>query len=372
MEEVWTAEQIATALRADFTNVKTGIAKTGVSALLQPEGASPRAILLRADMDALPIQEESSVDYASKNPGVMHACGHDGHMSILLHTAHAAAADPKGIAGAVRIAFQPAEEGPGGARPMIEEGILDDPPIEAAFAVHMWNSLPIGKIAVAPGPVMASADEFEFIIHGKGGHGALPQETVDAIVVASHLVVALQSLVSRNTDPLKTAVVSVGKLEAGTTFNIIAEKAQLCGTLRTFDADTRAMLIRRMRELGEGICASFGAKCEFNFTEFYPPTVNDPAMAEFTAGIASDIVGKENVIRDLVSMGGEDMSFFLQKVPGAFIFLGSGNQAKGLDHPHHSPHFDFDEDAMLIGAEIFMRIMERYWKAFPEPPARNG
>ena len=367
-QETRTAAQVAEALRPHFPEVQIGIAQTGVSAVLRPAGASGRAILLRADMDALPVQEETSAEYASRNPGVMHACGHDGHTSMLVHAAQAAALDPRMIGGAVRFVFQPAEEGPGGALPMIREGIMKNPPIEAAFGLHLHNGSPTGKVAVTAGPMMAAADEFKLVIRGRGGHGAYPHETVDAIVVASHVVVALQTLVSRNADPTKTAVVSVGTLHAGDAFNVIAETARVGGTLRTFDAGLRETLIRRLREVADGICATFGAHCDFEFQDHYPATVNDPRMADFLAKIAGEIVGHENVLRDVISMGGEDMGYFFREVPGAFLFLGSRNEERGITHPHHSPHFDFDEDAMQIGVEIFLRIMERYWTEFPQRP----
>jgi amidohydrolase len=367
-KEERTAARVAEILRPDYPELRTGIARTGVSALLRGAAAPGRAILMRADMDALPLDEENPAAYASKNRGVMHACGHDGHMSILLHTAHLAkAATP---AGSVRFVFQPAEEGPGGALPMIREGIMNDPPIEAAFGLHLWSPVPTGRILISSGPMMAGPDEFELIVRGRGGHGAYPHTAIDAVVVASHLVVALQTIVARSTDPVETAVVSVGMLRSGSNFNILAESAQLRGTIRTFKPEVREGVIRRVREVAAGICATFGATCEFTLVEHYPPTVNDPAMADFVTGIAAEVVGPENVVRDFLSMGGEDMSYFLREAPGAFFFLGAGDESRGLSHAHHSPHFDFDERAMQIGAEIFLRILERYWTAFPQPPRK--
>jgi amidohydrolase len=291
-------------------------------------------------------------------------------MSVLLHTARHAARTPDAISGAVRFIFQPAEEGPGGAEVMIREGILKDPPIEAAFGLHIWSGLPVGMIAVKSGPVMAAADEFKITVHGRGGHAAYPHETVDSIMVASQIVVALQTLVARNTDPFETAVVTIGTFNSGQAFNIIAERAELGGTLRTFDSGLRDHLIRRIREVAEGVARAFGATCSIEFLTGYPATINDPRMADFVAAIASEIVGPGNVVRDLVSMGGEDMSYYLNEVPGAFIFLGGGNEARGIVHAHHNPHFDIDEDAMPIGVELFLRIMEKYWGAFPEPPGK--
>lgn len=371
-QETRTASKVIEAISPAFDEVRAGIAGTGVSAVLGPGRDPKRGILFRADMDALPIQEEGSAPYVSKNAGVMHACGHDGHTSILAHTALAAAPNRDRLGGPVRFVFQPAEEGPGGALPMIEEGILKDPPIEAAFGLHLWSMVPTGVVAITSGPMLAAADEFELIVQGRGGHGAYPHETVDAVYVGSQIVVALQSLVARNTDPFQTAVVSVGTFHAGHNFNIIAETARMRGTLRTYNADVRTHLIARLQEVAQGIAASLGAKCEFVFKDHYPATVNDPAMADFVAEIAAEVVGGNNVIRDMRSMGGEDMSYFLQRVPGAFFFLGAQNAERGIAHPHHSPHFDVDEEAFPIGAEIFLRIMERYWDRFPAPPPRTG
>lgn len=370
-KEFRTSETVAAFLRESYPDVWTGIAKTGVSALLPGASQPERAILLRCDLDALPIQEENPSAYASQNPGVMHACGHDGHMSIMLHTARLARAGAARPEGSVRFVFQPAEEGPGGALAMIQEGVMKDPPVEAAFGLHLWSHLPRGKIALRPGAMMAGPDEFEIIVRGKGGHAAYPHTAIDAIVVASQIVVALQTVVARNTDPIETAVVSVGMFQAGSNFNILSETARLRGTIRTFKPAVRTLVVRRVREIAEGICATFGATCEFVFTDHYPPTVNDPAMAEFVAQIAGEVVGPENVIFDFTTMGSEDMSYFLREAPGAYFFVGAGDEARGIVHPHHSPHFDIDENALPIGVEIFLRIMERYWKAHPQPPKRT-
>ena len=271
----------------------------------------------------------------------------------------------------MRFVFQPAEEGPGGALPMIREGILNDPPIEAAFGLHLWSGLPTGKIAVTSGPMMAGPDEFELIVRGRGGHGAYPHTAVDAVVVASHIVVAMQTVVSRSIDPIQTAVVSIGMFNSGSNFNIIAETARLRARSEHSTPRFATNVIRRVREVADGICATFGATCEFVVIDHYPPTVNDPAMADFVAGIAAEVVGPENVIRDLVSMGGEDMSYFLREVPGAFFFLGAGDASRGIVHPHHSPHFDFDESAMQIGVEVFLRIMDAVLDRVPTAAAEG-
>ena len=383
--EVRTAARVTDRLRSAGLAVRTEIAGTGVVA--SRGGRRGRTILFRADMDALPLTEETGAPYASRNPGYMHACGHDGHTAMLveaaemLHEAAAlpgAAADPVGraprTAGGVDVAFifQPAEEGPGGALPMIREGVLEESGAEAVFGLHLWSQLPVGKIAITAGPAMASADEFEIVIQGRGGHGAFPHETVDAVVVGSYVVAALQTLVARNADPLQTAVVSVGSFQAGSNFNIIAETAVLKGTVRTFDPGVRDLLVRRLEEVAVGVAQSLGATCRFRFQPHYPATVNDPRMAAWAASLAEEMVGPQNVVRDLVMMGAEDFSFFLRERPGCFIFVGAGNVERGLVHPHHSPRFDIDESALLVGCELLLRIAERYGEAFPQPVARSS
>jgi amidohydrolase len=368
-----TAELVAGRLRACGITPQTGIAGTGVRAIVQgrsPDPSAPRrAVLLRADMDALPLQELNEVDYASRNPGFMHACGHDGHTAMLLETAEMVARGEAAPGVDISFIFQPAEEGPGGALPMIEAGVLESPRPEACFGIHLWSELPSGRIAITSGPVMAASDEFEIAILGRGGHGAFPHTTIDTVVVGSYVVTALQTLVSRNVDPLQTAVVSVGTFEAGSNFNIIAERARLRGTLRTFNPALRSELVRRLQEVAVGTAEAMGARCEFRLMDHYPATVNDPVMSEFAAEVAAELVGTDHVMRDMVVMGGEDMSYFLQRVPGCFIFLGAGNQEKGIVYPHHSPHFDIDEDALPLGCELLLRLAERYPIRFPVPPA---
>lgn len=377
--EVRTSGLVAERLRAAGLGVRTGIAETGL--LARSAASRSRTILFRADMDALPLQEETGVPYASVHPGLMHACGHDGHTAMLAEVAellqqNGAPVLPAGRAVTpevdVAFVFQPAEEGPGGAKPMIEAGVLTESGAEAVFGLHLWSQLPAGHIAVTAGPAMASADEFELVIEGRGGHGAFPHETIDAVVAGSHVVTALQTLVSRNTDPLQTAVVSVGSFQAGSNFNIIAERAVLKGTIRTFDTAVRDLLVRRLEEVATGVARSLGATCHFRFQPHYPPTVNDLRMAEFAATLAGEMVGPRNVVRDLTMMGAEDFSFFLRERPGCFIFVGAGNKERGLVHPHHSPKFDVDEVALGIGCELLLRIAERYGEHFPEPPVRAG
>lgn len=371
LRETRTSSVVQEFLRKAGIEFRFPLATTGVAGLVRAEKPSGRAILLRADMDGLPLQEENTVDYASQNTGVMHACGHDGHTSILLHTAELTQQRRATLGGDITFAFQPAEEGPGGALPMIQEGVMENPKIEAAFGLHLWNIFPVGKVGVQAGPAMAAADEFELVVEGKGGHGAHPDKTIDAVVVASHIVTAMQTLVSRNVDPFKTAVITVGTFRAGSNFNIIAERAFLTGTMRTFDPEVRAALIERLEVVVTRTAEAFGAKCKFVFTEVYPVTVNDPAMSEFVADVVAEVVGKENVLRGAMSMGAEDMSYFLEAVPGCFLFLGSNNPARGLDGQHHSPRFDFDEACLPIGTEIFLRLQERYFQRYSAAPTKS-
>ncbi len=365
-----TSRLVAERLRRGGLEIRDGIAGTGLLALLRsasgPEAASRRSIFFRADMDALPIQEENPLPYASVNPGVMHACGHDGHTAILTETALVAREMRNSLPGDIGFIFQPAEEGPGGALPMIQAGVLDNPRPDAVFGLHLWSSLEIGRIAVTSGPAMAASDEFRLVVTGRGGHGAMPHNALDAVVVGAHIIVALQTVVSRNLDPMKTGVLTLGTFSAGSNFNIIAEKAELTGTIRAFDPQIREMILRRLREVAEGTAQSLGAGCEVTIMPIYPATVNDPGMSDFAADVAAGLVGRENVVRDMVLMGSEDMTYFLQEIPGCYIFLGAGNAGKGCNLPHHNPRFDFDEDAMAIGCELFLRIAEEYFGRFRE------
>lgn len=341
--------------------ISTGIAGTGVVALL--DGANPGpTIMLRADMDALPVLEENNIDYKSDHSGVMHACGHDGHMAALLMTAKHLASQRDQLKGNVKIVFQPGEEGGNGALRMIEQGVLQNPQVDAAFGLHLWNGLPVGKVGVVTGPMMASVDEFKIVVQGRGGHGAMPQQTIDAILVASQIVCALQTIVARNIDPLDSAVVTVGSFHAGNSFNVIADTAHLSGTVRTFSKDVYDQIPTIFKRVVENTAKALGAECEIKFERLGLPTINDARMAEFVREIAVEVVGAENVHNDnrARTMAGEDMSYFLAQVPGCFFFVGSQNSERGLIYPHHSPKFDFDEAALPIGVEILKRIATKY------------
>lgn len=337
-----------------------GIAKTGIVAVIH--GRKPGPVLaIRADMDALPIQELNEVEYRSQHPGVMHACGHDGHVAVALGTAYYLAQHRDSFCGTVKIIFQPAEEGPGGAKPMIEAGVLENPDVDAIIGLHLWNNLPMGTMGVRSGPMMAATEFFRCTIHGRGGHGAIPHQTVDSVVVAAQVVNALQTIVSRNIDPLQSAVVTVGELHAGSAVNVVADEARLGGTIRYFDEAYDSFFERRLREMIGGICQSYGADYTLDYNALYPPVVNDPDITELVRSVALSVVDTPaGVVPDCRTMGGEDMSFFLRAIPGCYFFLGSANEAKNLNFPHHHPRFDFDESVLSTGVETFVRCVESF------------
>ncbi|MGZ3640450.1 MAG: M20 metallopeptidase family protein [Ktedonobacterales bacterium] len=359
LQEHETAAYVAKRLQKLGIDHQTGIAQTGIVGLIQ--GAHPgRTVLLRADMDALPLTEETGAEYASERPGVMHACGHDGHTAILLAVAEILSRRRDQLNGTVKLVFQPAEEGPGGAEPMIAAGVMESPHVDACFGLHLANESPVGQIIVQGGPVQASADTFDIVVHGVGGHGAMPEQTVDAVAIGAAIVNELQRLISREVSPRDTAVVTVGSFHAGTRHNIIAKRAVLEGTLRTLNADTRAFLQSRIREVATHVAQAARATCDVSFGLGYPITINDEAMAAFARGVAQTIVPPEHVHGSQPIMGSEDMSYFLNAAPGCFAYLGSANPARGLNHPHHSPLFDFDEACLPIGAELLSQLAISY------------
>ena len=354
-EEVRTAGIIAAALQELGLEVQTGIGRTGVVALLDGAHDGP-TLLIRADMDALPIHEENRVDYASTVPGKMHACGHDGHVSIGLAVARMLSRRREAMRGRVKFVFQPAEEIGKGAQAMIADGVLADPRPDYSVGLHLWNVLPVGTVAVTPGPMMSAADDWSCVITGQGGHGASPHETHDPIVAAAQIVTALQTVVSRNVAPLDCAVVTVGSIHGGQAFNVIPPTVELCGTIRTYQPDVQATVRSRLRSLCEGIAAAMQCRAELTITPMTSAVDNNPALAERVAAIAAGVVGRDNVRTDERTMGSEDMAYFMADIPGCYFFVGSSNSERGLHHPHHSPHFDFDEDALVIGAEILARV----------------
>ena len=353
-KEFNTAETISQHLNKLGISHKKGVGKTGIVGEIN-FGPGP-TIALRADMDALPIQEENNLDYKSLNDGVMHACGHDGHMAILLGAANALSKNSKLKKGTVRFIFQPAEEGLGGAKYMIEDGCLDK--VDEIYGLHLWNYQLYGEVGIKDGPVMASADLFDIEVSGKGGHGATPQGTVDAIVVASNLVTMLQTIVSRNTNPLESTVLSIGKIKGGHNFNIISDKVHMSGTTRSYTEENRKMIKQRMKEVVEGVSKSFGADIKLNYKDGYPPTVNHSSQVEKVLEAASSIVAS-GAKYPYLSMGGEDFSYYLQNKPGCFFFVGSApNENEILSTPHHCSHFNIDERALLIGASVYVNLIE--------------
>jgi len=333
-------------------------AGTGLVAVLEG-GSAGRTVALRADMDALPLREEGAKEYISLNPGACHACGHDGHMAILMGTARILARRRGHLRGRVVFLFQPSEERiPGGAPRMIEEGALEG--VDAVFGLHLWQMLPTGMVACLKGPMMAAPDEFTIKVIGRGGHGSAPHLTVDPIVAAAHLVVNFQSIVSRNVDPLRSAVLTVGTIAGGTVFNIIPCEAVLTGTVRSFDPAVRELMERRIREVTAGTCAAFGAASEIEYVRGYPALVNDPAMAEFVLETTRQVLG-ESAVADLDPvMGGEDFAYFLRERPGAFFFFGMGD---GTRFPHHHPGFDLDEKALPQATLLMSALALRYLQA---------
>jgi amidohydrolase len=338
----------------------TGIAKTGIIATI--EGNKPgKVIAIRADMDALPIQEANEVSYRSQHDGKMHACGHDGHTAIALGTVDYLNRHRERFSGTVKIIFQPAEEGPGGAKPMIEAGVLKNPDVDAIIGLHLWNNLPLGTVGVRQGALMAAVECFRLRIQGKGGHGAMPDQTVDSIVVGSQIVNALQTIVARNVNPLDAAVVTVGEFHGGTALNVIADSVNMSGTVRYFNPQLEEVIGQRIEAIVKGICQSHGATYDLDYWQLYPATINDGKIAQLVASVAQEVVETPiGVVPECQTMGGEDMSFFLQQVPGCYFFLGSANQEKNLAYPHHHPRFDFDETALGMGVEMFVRCVEKF------------
>ena len=359
-KETRTADLIERRLAAIRVESKR-IAGTGILATIKGAKLGP-TMLVRADIDGLPVTELNEVPYRSKVPGMMHACGHDGHVATALGAAAVLAGRRDRLAGTIKFMFQPAEEGPGGALPMIEAGILDKPKVDACFAMHMWNDLSVGKIGARPGPVFASADEFTIKILGKGGHGAAPHQVIDPVVAAAHVTLALQTIVSRRTHPLKSAVVTVGQIHGGVRHNIISDNATLNGTCRALEKPVRAMIQKEIRAIAKGVTAALGATAEVEWRDGYPPTVNDPGMTDLVRAAAAEVVGESNVVAQEITMGAEDMSYVLERVPGCYWLLGSANAKKGLDYPHHSARFDFDEESLPIGVQVWTKIAERFLK----------
>ena len=349
--ETRTAARVATFLEGAGLRVRTGVGGTGVVAETPGDG---RRVMLRVDMDGLPIQEQSDAPYASRVPGLMHACGHDGHTAIGAVAARILAG--RKLGGAVRMLFQPAEEGEGGAQAVIRDGALDG--VDVVMGIHLWNELPVGTLGVKEGPLMAAVDRLRIVIHGRGGHGGTPHRSADPVVAAAHVVTALQTIVAREVSPLQSAVVTLGSIHGGQAFNVIPEEVTITGTIRTFDAELRRTMPERLRRIASGVAEGLLCRAEVDLSHGNHAVVNDPRVAEIARRAALRVVGEAGVVRPEPTMGGEDMAVYFERVPGCFVFVGSADPARGLDQPHHSPRFDFSEDALGIGCEFLLRAAE--------------
>jgi len=360
LEEVRTSEKVKEHLSALGIPFKV-YAKTGVVGHLDSGKPGP-TIMLRSDMDALPMTEENDVPYKSVNEGMMHACGHDSHIAMLMGAAEILARE--GLEwGSVKFCFQPGEEGRDGAKLMIKDGVLEDAPKpDVILGMHIWNNLPAGQTAALDGGCMAGVHEFEIEITGKGGHAAMPHQCIDPILIGSHIVTALQSIVSRKTNPLDRLVLSICQFHSGTAFNVIPPSAILCGTARMFDKEIAAEIPHMIEEIASGIARAMGGTVKIDYDIKLPPTINDPVVAAFARGILAGIVGEERVVDAEPSMGGEDFSQYLAEIPGAFVFLGSNNPAKNADMPHHHPKFDIDEEMLKVGVELALRFVRTWGK----------
>ncbi len=358
-EEHRTAEVVAGKLAEWGIEVHRGLAGTGVVGLLEGRQGGERLIGLRADMDALPLQELNGFDHRSVHDGKMHACGHDGHTAMLLGAARYLA-ETRNFAGRIAFIFQPAEEGEGGARVMIEEGLFDQFPVEAVYGLHNMPGLPVGQVALRAGPLLAAADTVTIEITGKGGHAAIPHLAIDPVVIGAEIVTALQTIASRRIDPLDSLVISVTRFDAGTADNIIPETATLRGSVRTLKTETRDQVEADIKRIAQGIAATHGGRAEVSFSHGYPATVNWPAETDHCAEVAGEIVGAENVHGDVDPvMGSEDFAFMLEKKPGCYILLGNGMEGGPGGCSVHNPNYDFNDEIAVIGASYWARLAER-------------
>ncbi|MBK8432449.1 MAG: amidohydrolase [Chloroflexi bacterium] len=357
-QEHRTSRIIAQSLQELGLEVQTGVGQTGVVGLLTGANPGP-VVLMRFDMDALPIQEGTRAEYASLNKGMMHACAHDGHMTMGLTLAKIMSKYRDQMAGTLKFIFQPAEEGLGGAFAMIADGVLENPTPDVAFAMHIWTPLELGTVQVTTGPAMAASSIFTLTIHGRGGHGAAPHEAVDPILAAGHIISALQSIVSRNVDPQESVVISLGQVQAGTTFNVIPEVVEIKGTVRSYSNEVHRMLYRRILEMARNLAAGFNCTVALETIAIVAAVVNSPEPTARVMEAAVQLVGAENVINKR-EMASEDMGYMLEEVPGCYFFIGGRNEAKGFNFPHHHPQFDFDERAMIHGVATMGTAVASY------------
>jgi hippurate hydrolase len=368
-EEQRTSDLIADQLTEWGIPIYRGLGKTGVVAILK-HGSSTRAVGLRADIDALPMSERNTFAHASRHPGKMHACGHDGHTATLLAAARHLATH-RDYDGTVYLVFQPAEEGGGGAREMIADGLFERFPMEAMFGLHNWPGLAVGQFAISNGPCFASSNEFHITIHGKGSHAAMPHLGIDPVLVACQMVQAFQTIITRNKRPVESGVISVTMVHAGEATNVVPDRCEIQGTVRTFTLEVLELIEQRMQAIAEHTCAAFGARCEFAFKRNYPPTINHPAETAFARGVLSDLVGADNVLAFEPTMGAEDFSYFLQALPGAYFVMGNG-EGDHREGGHglgpctlHNPSYDFNDTLIPLGATAWVRLAERWLARSP-------
>ena len=359
-QEIHTAEIILRELsKLDGFSIQSGIAETGIVALFK--GASPgKTILLRFDMDALPVTENTGVEYASKNEGIMHACGHDGHMAIGLTVAKLLAENYQDLPGQIKFIFQPAEEGLGGAQRMIEAGVLENPKPDIVLGLHIWNEKEVGWLGISDGPVMSASETFQIEIKGKGGHGGKPHESVDPIVAAANIITSLQSLVSREVPPLDSAVITVSSIHGGETHNVIPEIVTLEGTIRTFTETTRQLIIERFHQLVDGVAKAHLCSAEIEIVDISPAVTNQRDVAGVMRQSAVSLFPEAELDTNYQTMASEDMAFLMQDLPGCYSFVGSANPALGLDAKHHQPDFNFDENALKTAVALLIGAVNQF------------
>jgi amidohydrolase len=360
-KEMRTSKIIAQRMEDWGYKVQTGIAETGVVAHLGGTEPGP-ILLLRFDMDALPIQEQTKASYASIYPGLMHACGHDGHMAVGLAVARILSLDKDRLRGGVKFVFQPAEEILGGAQRMVKEGVLEDPKPDFSLAAHLWNEKPVGWMGISAGPILAGADTLEIMVKGKGGHGAIPNQTRDPILASAHLITALQSIIARNVDPRKSGVISVTQVLAGDTYNVIPEQVVLRGTIRTFESAVKELIHERIDTIATEITAAFECEAEVKVNLVAPPVVNDEGLSSTARNVAQELFPEATIVSDVMSMVSEDMAYMMDTIPGCYLLIGSNDPERGLDAPHHNPFFDFSEEVLpycaAVLAALALEVME--------------
>ena len=341
--------------------VTRGVAETGVVGLLEGSRAG-RTVMVRVDIDALPIQEPGNRPYSSQVDGVMHACGHDGHTAVGLTVAELLSRYKDSIKGQVKLVFQPAEEIAAGAVRMIEEGVMEDPAVDRVLSFHLWSPLPVGQVVSQPGPIFSSADEIKITVKGKGGHGGMPHLTVDPIMIASHVVTALQVVLSREVPPSQASVLGFGTIHGGTAFNVVSDQVELTGTVRTLDDSIREQIMKRTEEIAEAVARGFRGEATFQHVRGVPVVVNDGSVARLVAEVAAPIVGEENVVTIAPSQLGDDVTLFLRKAPGCYFLVGCSNPGKGITASHHSAEFDIDEDSLPVATRILTEATLRCLK----------